>query len=235
MTLVKDIFFDRDPQELAISLLGKVLRHKHPHPDRDPGQDCWLSARIIETEAYYLTDRASHSSLGYSARRAAMFMPPGTIYMYYARGRDSLNFSAAGEGNAVLIKSGFPAVDRISPESTLGIMQSLNPGADGTARHMEKLCAGQTLLCRSLNLRVTDWNQRCLTQGFFYLDDTGYRPKSIIQCRRLGIRQDRDAHLPYRYIDAAFAGHCTSDPRSKRTAQEGLDYTFLQSPTGSLP
>ena len=46
--------------------------------------------------------------------------------MYYARGGDSLNFSAGGPGNAVLIKSGHPWLDRISDHAALERMQSLN-------------------------------------------------------------------------------------------------------------
>jgi DNA-3-methyladenine glycosylase len=34
--------------------------------------------------------------------------------MYYARGGDSLNFSAHGPGNAVLIKSAYPWQDEVS-------------------------------------------------------------------------------------------------------------------------
>lgn len=47
-----DSFFDRDAQLLARELLGKVIRHRVG--------DLWLSARIIETEAYYVAlDRKS--------------------------------------------------------------------------------------------------------------------------------------------------------------------------------
>lgn len=92
-----DSFFDRDAQTLARDLLGKVIRHRQG--------DLWLAARIIETEAYYLTDKGSHASLGFTEKRKALFLGGGHIYMYYARGGDSLNFSAQGPGNAVLIKS----------------------------------------------------------------------------------------------------------------------------------
>ncbi|VEE17288.1 3-methyladenine DNA glycosylase [Ectopseudomonas mendocina] len=91
-----DTFFDRDAQLLARELLGKVIRHRVG--------TLWLSARIIETEAYYLVDKGSHASLGYTEKRKALFADGVHIYMYYARGGDSLNFSAQGPGNAVLIK-----------------------------------------------------------------------------------------------------------------------------------
>ena len=93
----------------------------------------WLSARIIETEAYYQAEKGSHASLGYTHKRRALFMDGGVIYMYYARGGDSLNFSAAGPGNAVLIKSGHPWVDARSGPEALARMQALNPDAAGRA------------------------------------------------------------------------------------------------------
>ena len=102
-TGLTDAFFDRDAQALARDLLGKVIRHRVG--------DLWLSARIIETEAYYLEEKGSHASLGYTEKRKALFLDGGHIYMYYARGGDSLNFSAKGPGNAVLIKSAYPWVD----------------------------------------------------------------------------------------------------------------------------
>ena len=90
-------FFARDACEVARELLGKVLRRRRG--------EHWLAARIIEAEAYYRDERASHSSLGWSRSRRAMFMEPGTVYMYYSRGGPSLNVSCAGEGDAVLVKS----------------------------------------------------------------------------------------------------------------------------------
>ncbi|MEX2327186.1 MAG: DNA-3-methyladenine glycosylase [Pseudomonadales bacterium] len=215
-------FFNQTPTDLAVALLGKVLRHRVESSTHGP---MWLSARIIETEAYYLTERGSHSSLGYTEKRKAMFMAPGTIYMYYARGKDSLNFSAMGEGNGVLVKSGYPLVDDLSTRHSLRLMQQLNPGSKGS-RTPEQLCCGQTLLCRSLNLKVTDWNQQEPDTNRFRVDDTGYRPEAYVQCQRIGIPEGRDEHLPYRFIDLEKVQHCTSNPLSKRNWREGVDYTI---------
>ena len=71
MTPVDRDFFDRDACEVARDLLGKVLWH---HLD---GQ--WLAAQLIETEAYYLTEKGSHVSLGWTPKRNALFRAPGTI------------------------------------------------------------------------------------------------------------------------------------------------------------
>ena len=213
-------FFDRDACTVARELLGCVIRRKY--------RGKWLAARIIETEAYYLEDRGSHASLGFTEKRKALFMPAGTIYMYYARGKDSLNVSCRGEGNAVLIKSAFPYEDQQTHPDALKIMQQLNPFVSGEPRPPGKLCKGQTLLCHCLDLKVGRWDQQQFDENSFYFDDTGPRPQQIIQTTRLGIPTGRDEHLQYRFIDYDFARYCTSNPLGKRDWQENRDYLILQ-------
>lgn len=217
--MLSNDFFSHDASQVAQALIGKVLRRKY--------KNHWLASRIIETEAYYLNEKASHSSLGFTEKRKAMFMPPGTIYMYYARGADSLNISCGNAGDAVLIKSGFPYIDEVSPEANIKLMQELNPAKNGTFRRAEKLCAGQTLLCKSLNLKVKSWDQQCFDINSFYVDDTSSSPLKIIKTTRLGIAAHRDAHLHYRYIDFDYAKYCTSNPLTKRSCKEGEDF-FIQ-------
>ncbi|MCB1647332.1 MAG: DNA-3-methyladenine glycosylase [Pseudomonadales bacterium] len=212
-------FFDKPPAALAVALLGKVLRRKVSTSDGD----FWLAARIIETEAYYLQEKGSHSSLGFTEKRKAMFMAPGTIYMYYARGGDSLNFSAKGQGNGVLIKSGFPWFDALSPEANLPVMQALNPGTQGP-RPVTRLCNGQTLICKSLGLKVPDWNQQRLDPERFRLEAPDKGISEYIQTSRLGIPEGRDHHLPLRFIETALARHATRNPMTVRNAREGVDY-----------
>lgn len=201
--MIKNNFFERDTCTVARSLLGKVIRHNY--------QGKWLSAVIIETEAYYLDEKGSHSSLGLTLRTKPMFMPAGTIYMYYARGRDSLNISCIGDGNAVLIKSAYPWFDEKSPIANLEIMQENNL-LKGQRREVSKLCKGQTLLCSALGLKVKDWNQKKFTKDKFYIEDAGQTPDEIIQTTRLGIPKGRDEHLPYRFIHADYLEYCTKKP-----------------------
>lgn len=208
--MLDSAFYDQDACLVAQRLLGKVIRHKY--------RQYWLAARIIETEAYYLHEKGSHASLGYTEKRKALFMPAGTIYMYFARGKDSLNISCAGEGNAVLIKSAYPYFDQRSPRQTLSIMQRLNPANTGKPRPPEKLCRGQTLLCRSLGIHVRQWDQQQFDKDRFYIEDMDIDPLKIIQATRLGIPAGRDEHLPYRFIDHEFAKFCTSNPLTKRGA-----------------
>lgn len=182
-----DGFFDRDAQLLARELLGKIIRHRVG--------DIWLSARIIETEAYYVAEKGSHASLGHTEKRKALFLDGGHIYMYYARGGDSLNFSAQGPGNAVLIKSAYPWIDELSGPASLAQMLLNNPNADGSPRPSQKLCAGQTLLCKALGLKVPMWDAKRFDQEQLYVEDIGQVPTQIIQTTRLGIPSGRDEHL----------------------------------------
>lgn len=207
--MLQNTFFNQDPQQLAIALLGKIIWRNI--------DNVWLGARIIETEAYYLEDKASHASLGWTEKRQGLFMPPGTIYMYYARGGDSFNISARGEGNAVLIKSAYPYLKSPASKESLSLMQQLNPPANGrTPRPLHKLCNGQTLLCRALNIKVADWDKGSFDTNTFFLQDNKEAVKDIVQTTRLGIPKGRDEHLPYRFIDARFAKYTTSNPITKR-------------------
>jgi DNA-3-methyladenine glycosylase len=217
-TGLPDAFFDRDAQTLAQDLLGKVIRHRVG--------DLWLSARIIETEAYYCEEKGSHASLGYTEKRKALFLDGGHIYMYYARGGDSLNFSAQGPGNAVLIKSAYPWVDELSGSASLAQMLLNNPDAQGRPRPSQKLCAGQTLLCKSLGLKVPVWDAKRFDHEVLLVEDVGPAPAHIIQTTRLGIPHGRDEHLMYRFVDAAYAPYCTRNPL-RRGQVEGRDYFLL--------
>jgi len=221
-------FFDRDAQALARALVGMVIRHRVG--------DLWLAARIVETEAYYLHEKGSHASLGYTHKRRALFMPAGTVYMYYARGGDSLNFSAAGPGNAVLVKAGCPWQDALSGPDALARMQQLNPAgrihrpgnpaSPANPRPLARLCAGQTLLCRALALKVPDWDAKSLDPQRLRVEDVGNHPERLICTTRLGIPQGRDEHLPYRFVDPNHATSATRNPL-RRGQRAGVDYDWV--------
>lgn len=204
-------FFDKPSLQLAVALLGKVVMRRV--------QGEWIGCRIIETEAYFLNEKASHSALGRTPAREAMFMPAGTIYMYYSRGKPSLNVSAHGEGNAVLIKSG--VAWRTDPHALALMRKGL-----GRDKPAERICSGQTLLAQALHLQVEAWRGKQFDPQAFYIGDDGYRPEQVIQTPRLGIAPNRDAHLPYRFVDAAHGRQATQNP-IRRTTQAGRDYRIL--------
>lgn len=217
--MLDDTFFDRDALMVARDLIGKVLRRRY--------RGLWLAASIVEAEAYFRRERGSHASLGRTPSREALFMPPGTIYMYHSRGGDSLNVSCRGEGNAVLLKSGLVFADDRSPEAAVQLMKQLNPLGD-RPRPRDRLCSGQTLLCRSLALRIKDWDRKRFDPEVFYVEDVGYRPRKLIRTARLGIPEGRDEHLHYRFVDHDRARHATRNPLTRRDYREGVDYRILR-------
>ncbi len=206
-TALSSGFFADDAQRVARRLLGKVLCHRL--------DGMWLAALIVETEAYYRREKASHASLGYTEKRKALFMAPGTIYMYYARGGDSFNVSCRGAGNAVLFKAAIPYLGASGTDAMLDRMRRLNALPSGRPRALERLCAGQTLLCRALGLRVPEWDGRGFCTERLLLLDLGYRPRRVIRTARLGIPPGRDGHLPYRYIDYDHAASSTKNPLNR--------------------
>ena len=181
---------------------------------------------MYKRQAYYVAEKGSHASLGYTEKRKALFLEGGHIYMYYARGGDSLNFSAQGPGNAVLIKSAYPWIDELSGPASLAQMLLNNPDAQGHPRPSQKLCAGQTLLCKSLGLKVRMWDAKRFDHEVLLVEDVGPVPAQIIQTTRLGIPHGRDEHLMYRFVDAAYAPYCTRNPL-RRGQVEGRDYILL--------
>ncbi len=113
-------------------------------------------------------------------------------------------------------------------------MQANNPSATGQPRPPERLCAGQTLLCKALGLKVPEWDAQRFDNQRLFVEDVGERPRQIIQTTRLGIPSGRDEHLPYRFVDAAFARHCTRNP-IRRGQVQGRDYQLIDTLTTQEP
>ena len=93
-------------------------------------------------------------------------------------------------------------------------MQQLNPLPSGQIRPKQRLCNGQTLLCKALGLKVRDWDQKQLITSKLTIEDVDYQPQHILQTTRLGIPIGRDEHLPYRFILAEMVRYCTRPPKS---------------------
>ncbi|MOA19242.1 hypothetical protein D3C78_1396090 [compost metagenome] len=52
-------------------------------------------------------------------------------------------------------------------------------------------------------------------------------PAQIVQTTRLGIPPGRDEHLEYRFVDAAYAHHCTRNPL-RRGQHAGKDFHLIR-------
>ena len=207
-------FFERPALDLARALVGRLLVRRRA--------GLLLVARVVEAEAYARHEKASHSSLGRTPSREPMFAAPGTIYMYRSRGGPSLNVSAHGAGDAVLFKSAVLACDGPARAA----MHALNPSRSGAPRPDPKLLAGQSLLCRALDLETAAWTGRPFGGDLVVADD-GVRPR-LVQTTRLGIPAGRDEHLPWRFVHAGHLGSATKDPTRRRGAVEGRDWWFVE-------
>nr|XP_020667654.1 DNA-3-methyladenine glycosylase isoform X1 [Pogona vitticeps] len=158
-----------------------------------------LRGRIVETEAYLgREDSASHSRGGrQTTRNAAMFMAPGTLYVYQIYGiYFCMNISSQGEGAAVLLRS-------LEPLQGLESMRQLRlagrKGAPGTLKDWQ-LCNGPSKLCQALAVNKNFDQQDLASHPAVWLEagQDAPREEALVSTTRIGVRGDW-AHKPLRF------------------------------------
>ncbi|HET9928338.1 MAG TPA: DNA-3-methyladenine glycosylase [Rubrobacter sp.] len=175
---MKTAFYDRDPRQVAVELLGCVLSHDTPE-----GRAAGV---IVETEAYRPEDPACHAYKGPTMRNRNIFGLPGIAYVYLSYGiHNLLNVvcEPEGVGSAVLIRA-------LRPSCGEDLMERRR----GRARD---LCNGPGRLTQALGVDLSD-DGRDLTSGSLTISEGDAPPEGIVETTRIGITRGTD--LPWRYL-----------------------------------
>ncbi|MDQ3892387.1 MAG: DNA-3-methyladenine glycosylase [Actinomycetota bacterium] len=171
-------FYDRDPWQVAVDLLGCTLVHETA--------EGVASGVIVETEAYRPEDPACHAYKGLTMRNRTIFGRPGLAYVYLSYGLHKLlNAVCEGEsvGSAVLIRA-------LRPLQGLELMSRRR-------KRNTHLCDGPGRLTQALGIEL-DQDGADLTDGSLYIL-WGDAPKGqIVATTRIGI--SRGTELPWRYL-----------------------------------
>ena len=169
-----DIDFSADSSDVARRLIGVTLLVDG------------VGGRIVETEAYDQQDPASHTYTGPSARNAAMFGPPGHVYVYRSYGLHwcmNLVCREAGHGAGVLLRA-------LEPTQGLEVMRARRGLQDARL-----LCAGPGRLAQALGVDHS-WNHRPVQPPIFALLGDG-QPVDVLAGSRIGI--SKAVERPWRF------------------------------------
>ena len=172
-------FYARAATEVAPALLGQILVRTLSDGTR-------AAARIVEVEAYGPDDPASHAFRGMTPRNAAMFGPPGHLYVYFTYGTHFCMNAVCGrpgEGTAVLLRAGEPL------EGVEGMR-----ARRGRERTVE-LCSGPGRFTQALGVTRSEDGADLVDGGALWLERAP-RSESIEIGIRVGVRETT---LPWRY------------------------------------
>ena len=166
------LFYARPATDVAPALLGHVLVRALPDGTR-------AAARIVEVEAYGPDDPASHAFRGMTPRNAAMFGPPGHLYVYFTYGMHfcmNVVTGRAGEGTAVLLRAGEPLEGVEGMRSRRGRDRTLD------------LCSGPGRLTQALGVARSE-DGADLVKGDLVWVERGSHPGVIGTGIRVGVHE----------------------------------------------
>ena len=171
-------FYDRDPRQVAVDLLGCVLVHET--------REGTTSGVVVETEAYRPEDPACHAYKGPTMRNRNIFGRAGLAYVYLSYGIHKLLNAVCeeeGVGSAVLIRA-------LRPLEGQDLMRERR-GRNGD------MCNGPGRLTQALGVQLS-LDGSDLTDGALHLTPGEPPERDIISTTRIGI--SRGTELPWRYL-----------------------------------
>ena len=178
-------FYTRPVLAVAPDLVGCTVRHRG------------VSGRIVETEAYHVSEPACHAFAGLTPRTRVLHGPAGFAYVYRSYGIHALLNTVvedAGTGAAVLIRA-------LEPLEGIDAMRARR-GLERT----EDLCSGPGKLTQALAIGL-DTNGTMLGDPIEILPRTAGEPEIVVG-ERIGIT--KAVELPWRFCDAR--SRCVSKP-----------------------
>jgi DNA-3-methyladenine glycosylase len=178
-------FYDRPSLEVAPQLIGKLLAVADGR-----------MARIVEVEAYAGgDDPGSHAYRGRTARNAAMFGPPGGLYVYFTYGMHWCANAVCGPGDiaqAVLLRAAAPVAGVEAMRAARWRAQRSQVDRD--------LCRGPGRLCQALGIDRTHDGGDLVTGvgGVTVLEDGWRLTGDLGVSTRIGLSAGADR--PWRYF-----------------------------------
>ena len=197
-------FYTRDPREVAVDLLNKVLIHEDPV--HGP-----IGGRIVEVEAYLGAgvDPGSHAFRGPGKRNATMFGPPGRLYVYFTYGMHwCSNVVCRSERLTPPLSGGHPPSPGPAGGGGAVLMRALQPteGLEAMwsrrlkARRERDLCSGPARLAQALGL-TGELDGTDLAKGpVFLLDDGTPPPADPGNSVRIGLSPGKGDDSPWRWF-----------------------------------
>jgi len=176
-----------EPEAAARYLLGAVVRRELPD-----GQV--VSGRIVETEAYFETDPASHTFGGPTERNRAMFGPPGHAYIYLSYGIHwCLNVTAGppGYGAGVLVRA-------LEPLEGIDIMREIRGRPD------RELTSGPGRLTQALGIDGSLYGHDLRLPPLTVTGGGSVPPALVTAGPRVGISRAVEVPLRFHVSDSLF-------------------------------
>jgi DNA-3-methyladenine glycosylase len=162
----------------AQGLLGWKLVYESPE-----GR---TSGYIVETEAYDMSDPASHSFGGMRGRNVPMYQEAGTIYVYFTYGMHfcvNIVTGPKGHGQAVLIRA-------LEPLEGIELMKKRRSVNDE-----RQLMNGPAKLVQAMGITKAD-NANQLGKKLYL--EQGLKVHEVVQTTRVGIKKAVDQ--PWRFF-----------------------------------